>query len=364
MKLLKTQCKEFALLTERKNKMNDTRILIKSVRGRRHEFEGKENQDIIKKYEDDNVLCVVVNDGCSGCEYPETAAEISADIAIKIAKNKLIWNMNEKKFKIYVLNEYNQAFCKTGLPYEELCSTSAFVLINKQINSFIVFSIGDCTVLSYDFMLNVKSLAEPQNGLTKNMTFFTNTDSFLLKRVIQYHKGILKDNGISGFVLYSDGAENIAEQSYEQVQQLICANLISEETGIEYMNELFGNLKDMSSDDISVAVLSVITEKVQEAAHATYNGKITEEIVNIDIPVDYSKQTIKVIPKATICADSELEKKENNDNSLITFLTVSHTFDDILNSGIVKSRQLIPLLCELMKSEIIICDSNGRFIKK
>lgn len=250
--------------------MSDTRILMKSAKGRRHEFEGKNNQDVIKKFENDNILCVAVNDGCSGCEYPETAAEISADIAIKVAKNKLIWNMNEKKFKTYVLNEYNRAFCDVGLPYEELCSTSAFLIINKRTNVFIIFSIGDCTVLSYDFMLNVKPLAEPQNGLTKNVTFFTNTDAIILKRIAQYRRGTITDNGISGFVLYSDGAENIAEQSYEQVQQLICANIISEATGTDYMNTLFENIADMSSDDISIAVVSAITEKTQNAAYTIY----------------------------------------------------------------------------------------------
>lgn len=354
--------------------MSDTRILIKSIKGRRHEFEGKSNQDIIKRFEDENILCVSVNDGCSGCEYPETAAEISADIAIKVAKNKLIWNMNEKKFKAYVLNEYNRAFCDASLPYEELCSTSAFLIINKQTNVFIVFSVGDCTVLSYDFMLNVKPIAEPQNGLTKNVTFFTNTDAIILKRIAQYRRGTITGNGISGFVLYSDGAENIAEQSYEQVQQLICANLISETTGTDYMNILFNSIADTSSDDISVAVVSVITEKTQNAAYATYSGKIVdekheethEEAIEIDIPVDYddSEPTIRIKTSIDEITVPEVCKpKENDDSSLITFLTVSRTFDDILKSEMVKSQQLIPLLCELMKSEIIICDSNGRFIK-
>lgn len=354
--------------------MSDTRILMKSVKGRRHEFEGKNNQDFIKKFEDENILCVAVNDGCSGCEYPETSAEISADIAVKVAKNKLIWNMNEKKFKAYVLNEYNQAFHGTGLPYEELCSTSAFLIVNKQTNIFIVFSVGDCTVLSYDCMLNVKPLAEPQNGLTKNVTFFTNTDAIILKRVAQYRRGTLNENGISGFVIYSDGAENIAEQSYEQVQQLICAGLISEATGTNCMDALFENLADMSSDDISVAVVAFMTEKTRNAAYATYSGKIIDEkpkeshngTVEIDIPVDYdeSKPTIKIMPESDETASHQSGTPENdNKNSLITFLTVSRTFDEILNARIVKNQQLIPLLCELLKSEIITFNSSDRFIK-
>lgn len=349
------------------------KTLLKSVKGRRHEFEGKGNQDIIRNYEDDSVLCIVVNDGCSGCEYPETAAEISADIALKTAKNPLIWSMTEKRFKQYMVNEYNRAFCESGLPYEELCSTSAFLIIGKKTNSFIAFSVGDCTVLSYDCMLNVKPLIEPQNGLTKNMTFFTNTDAFILRKVAQFRRGTVKDSGVSGFVIYSDGAESLMEQSFEPVQQLICANLISEKTGSEHIDGLFSSLADMSADDISVAVVSVMTEKVQKAAYATYSGRIAVEkseenpkkAIEIDIPVD-NEPTIKIIPEAdktTEISKPEEKDNENTDNSLITFLAVSRTFDSILNAGIVKPQQLIPILYELMKSEIITCDSKGRFIK-
>lgn len=351
----------------------DMKTLLKSVRGRRHEFEGKCNQDIIRNYEDDSVLCTVVNDGCSGCEYPETAAEISADIAIKTAKNPLIWSMTEKKFKQYMVNEYNRAFCEAGFPYEELCSTSAFLIISKKTNSFIAFSVGDCTVLSYDSMLNVKPLIEPQNGFTKNMTFFTNTDAFILKKVAQFRRGTIKDNGISGFVIYSDGAESLMEQSCEPVQQLICANLISDKTGSEHIDKLFSNLSDMSSDDISVAVVSVMTEKVQKAAYATYSGRINEEkseetlekAIEIDIPVE-NEPTIKIMPEVDNTIEvikPEEKNNENTDNSLVTFLAVSRTFDNILNAGIVKPQQLIPILYELMKSEIITCDSKGRFSK-
>lgn len=376
----------------------NTKIEFKSIAGRRHIYEGKENQDFIKVYEDNEIACISVNDGCSGCEYPVNAAEINASVAEKAAKNPVVWTMKESKFFKYIAGEYNRALCESGLPFDELCSTTAFVIINKRTDVFIAFSIGDCGILSYNAELRVTALLKPQNGLQKSHTFFTNCDEFLLKRISQYHKGVLTDNGFSGFVLFSDGAESIVTPPYDTVQQLVCAGILPKKTSEQHMNTLFGHLSDVCSDDISIAVVSNITDKTEQAARATYNGTIiedetaeTSEDENSEAPTEtYDKtvtyespepvkyeenESLKGTTKVFDKSDNNISNEEynvetpkatSNHNSdlkseLLTFLEYPRTLNDILNSGLVDENKLLFTLIPLIKAGLITCNDDNRF---
>lgn len=371
----------------------NTKIEFKSIAGRRHIYEGKENQDLIKVYEDNEIACISVNDGCSGCEYPVNAAKINASVAEKAAKNPVVWTMKESKFFKYIAGEYNRALCESGLPFDELCSTTAFVIINKRTGVFIAFSIGDCGILSYNAELRITALLKPQNGLQKSHTFFTNCDEFLLKRISQYHKGVLTDIGFAGFVLFSDGAESIVTPPYDTVQQLVCAGILPKKTSEQHLDTLFGHLSDVCSDDISIAVVSNITDKTEQAARATYNGAIiedetaeTSEDETVETPVETYAEAVpdekteplkgaaKVFDKSGIDISSEeynndikdvppynSEPKNEPKSELLTFLALPRTLNDILNSGLVDENKLLFTLIPLIKAGLVTCNDDNRF---
>ncbi len=246
----------------------------KTVTGARHIYQDKQNQDYVKFYENESVVCISVSDGCSGCEYPEQAAKINAKAAEIMAANRVTWSLSEKEFKKTAARIYSERFAESGYPVDELCATTAFVIIHKQTQEYIAFSVGDSAVLVVNEELVPRPLLEPVNGIRKTQTVFTNDNSAVV-RLSGYSRGRIK-GGISGFVLYTDGADTLAVPPFTEAQQLVSALLISEETAAYYAEEFAQQAAGINMDDITFAAVMPEIPQLKEAAESTYCGKRPE----------------------------------------------------------------------------------------
>mgnify|MGYP003293325214 FL=1 len=346
------------------------RHIEKTVTGKRHAFEAKSNQDYIKIFENDKVFCITAADGASFSEYALIAAKINTDVAESIARNPLIWTIPEKKFRSLATNEFNVKLCESGYDYNELCSTIAFCIINKQTSEYITFSVGDCTVMAYNSDMRIRMLLDPQNGFKKSMTIFTN-DEYGIKKIAKYHKGVLSDD-TSGFILFTDGADSLAESPYTVARQLACAVNINEKCGETHLNELFESLAKINSDDITVGCVANVSEKSEAAARALYNGEIVEiepeKSDSSDDCVDTIKNTeesISEINKSDTIVVAVMKKddtaeptKKVESLTLLSYLEIPRSLNDIVKSELFCTVDLIPALVTLIKLDLISINDN------
>ena len=264
----------------------------KTVTGARHIYQEKKNQDYVRCFENDTVICISVSDGCSGCEYPEQAAKINAKAAELIAANRVTWSLSEKEFKKTAARIYTERFAESGYPLDELCATTAFVIVHKQTQEYIAFSVGDSAVLAVNEDLVPRPLLEPVNGMRKTQTVFTN-DSSAVVRLSCYSRGRVK-GGVSGFVLYTDGADMLATPPYTEAQQLVSALLLSGETAEQYADEFAQQAAAINMDDITFAAMMPETPKLKEAAEATYCGERPEP--DVTAPEEDPERTKRAEP--------------------------------------------------------------------
>ena len=274
------------------------RIVKKSVTGRRHAHRQEENQDYVQVMETETHICISVNDGCSSCRYPLQAARTNAQIAEQIAGNPMLWAQAKKSFLKSLQRIYRAQLTETGYPLSELCSTTAVIMIDKRTGDYAAYSVGDTAVLAIDANLNFRQLLIPINGTKKNVTIFTNSYEDIPK-LGQFSKGKISE-GVSGFLIYSDGAAHLAAEPFTEAQQFASAALLDADAGRMHSDVLSEQLAQLSSDDISFALIMLMNEQTKTAAAATYCGTLPETMqTEDDLPA--------VKPK---CADAEAQPAE------------------------------------------------------
>jgi len=242
--------------------MKDMIILAETVEGKRNKERGRGNQDVIGVFQDNRIVCASVNDGCSGCEYPRLAGEINAKIAETTARKMEEQLFYEHQFKRSIAQEYKKAMEVSGAPLNELCSTTAFVAIDKLSYSYIAFTCGDSGILSFDTSLKVRCFLEPKSGFRKSLTYFTN-DTFAVQNVGKFRQGRLGSD-IAGFILYTDGADTIADSLHdrdnpaERLLHAVYSDMYESEK-----DRLISELITRTSDDISVIIVAPTDDQRQ-----------------------------------------------------------------------------------------------------
>ena len=325
-----------------------------TIPGSRTITNNKENQDNITVYENEKIILACVSDGCTNAEYPVEAAKMNGQVAIEASRN--IWGMNEKKAKQYLCKCYNEFFSNS----DQLCATTAFVMINKLTKSYRVFSVGDTAVLSYNKNGMFNSFFKPINVFRKSATYFTN-DELSVKRFSQFSQGTLNDD-IVGFVIYSDGAEMIAHSPYTDIKRLVSSAYVSDEIFNEEKTNLFNKLQEYDEDDISIAIISIDDDAVANNMKKYYSelknlnvenpAEIHQTSQNIDVPV------VKTQQKAM-----KISKEQQDENNFIDFLSVPHSLTEIVTFNIIAEEKITMTIIKLMKQGVISCTEDGKFFK-
>ncbi len=279
------------------------RIVQNSVVGRRHALRQEENQDYVQIMETESLICISVNDGCSGCKYPVQAARTNAKIAEQIAENRMLWSQGKKGFLKSLQRIYRAQLTETGYPLSELCSTTTVVMIDKRTGDYVAYSIGDTAVLAIDANLNFRQLLMPINGTKKNVTIFTN-DSEVIPKLGQFSSGKISE-GVSGFLIYSDGAAHLAAEPFREAQQFASATILDENSGRMEADAISKQLAQFSNDDISFALIMLMNEQTKKAAAATYCGTLPAMVQLANDPLSESDLP-GIKPK---CSDAESQQE-------------------------------------------------------
>lgn len=311
---------------------------------------GNGNQDSFTIFENKKVIAICINDGCSACDYPIDASKINNEVFNKIASNNRLWQMPEKNAIKYISNEYKEAFSNSDLPSDQLCATTAWVLVNKETNTFKAFSVGDTAILSYNSELKFSVFLEPINIFRKSATYFTN-DNLAIRTSSQFKSGTLED--ISGFVIYSDGAEIIAEEPYNMIRKLVGSAYISANEYDKNENELFDYIKTINNDDISIGVLAVVDDTISEYIDSLYNDEYNEyeeeeTSTHAPTPIEYNTN-----PTKTAAVPVNLPASVKNRKNIINFLTIPRTLDEILYSRLIPESDIVPTLITLSTMSIV-----------
>lgn len=343
--------------------------LTKTVTGRRRQFKGKPNEDHVQFFENDKMLVVSVSDGCSGADYPLIAAKINAEVAEIIASNRMFWTLDEKGFKKATARIYSTQLAESGYPIEELSATTALLIINKETNDFLAFSVGDSAILALDEELNARPLLEPVNGSKKTQTVFTNDPSSII-RFAQYRRGRISA-GAAAFIIYSDGAESLAVQPCFEATQLAAAVLLSNRTGEKYADHLLKQLAEINSDDITFAVVAAANEKTIASAQANYSGqKLGDELTTFEEIADCNDVPGKTKKAVFPLRGKYAQGKSSPDQMylaatpeippLLAFLEQPRTASELIGSDYgLNERNFMDSILVLLRLRMIRADSKA-----
>ncbi|MDE5763635.1 MAG: protein phosphatase 2C domain-containing protein [Ruminococcus sp.] len=329
-----------------------------TIAGKRNITKGMQNQDNITVYEDNNIIMACVSDGCTDSKFPVEAGRMNGQTAVKASK--VIWSMPEKKVKQYLNDSYNEIFSNSDFPYKQLCATTAFVMINKSTGAYIAFSVGDTAILSYNANGQFKMFLEPVNAFRKSATYFTN-DSLSVRKFSQFKQGTLDD--IAGFVIYSDGAENISQPPYTDIKRFVSSAYVSDESFNEEKENLFIKLKELDNDDISIALVAVSDDVISKNMTEYYNGFYTSS-AEIPVSEQQPEQNADIPEKenempATSLAEITGDRKMTD---FLAFLNIPRSPDEIYRSDIIARDDIVLTLTDLVRKHIVLCTADGRFI--
>lgn len=249
---------------------HDPALFGTGMTGRRHLFEGLNCQDrwCAEKIGADTVVLAVA-DGCSGAEQPELAAEVNLAVVRTVAAQRRFWDMPEKKFKQSIARLFEERLRETGYPLDELCATLAFVIINQKTGECICFSVGDSSVSSFDSALNFRPVTYAMNGMDSSYTVFTNYRRYVEK--YSYYARRKLSAGVAGFLLMTDGADQLAYGTYYDAQQLLSGLILGSGDISEAMAQ---HISEVNADDISFCGCYLPSERITSAAKSLYTGQI------------------------------------------------------------------------------------------
>ncbi|MCD7810292.1 MAG: protein phosphatase 2C domain-containing protein [Ruminococcus sp.] len=148
---------------------------------------------------------IAISDGCSSAEEAEAAAKLSVEFSVKYMQDVDWSNLTDNALIDDFIDSLQQHLRNSGKEYEELSATLVTVSFNRNTNDYIIVSIGDGLVFSYDQNYSSNLIVSPFNrcGDTSRTCFGNDID---VKQNIQIVKGNILTDGYFGFAICSDGA--------------------------------------------------------------------------------------------------------------------------------------------------------------
>ena len=310
-----------------------------TVPGRRHLSMRKGNEDFVNVYESDTVLVYAVADGCSESTCAAPASEATVAAGIEFAMNGEIWDMKQKEIRDEYLRILDKHYLACPYPYEDLAATTVLLAINKISNKYLAISIGDCSCIILNCVLEPSLLLQPMNLLRqKDRTVFAN--SSLASRSMRMEMGSM--DGVGGFALITDGADALIDQDcIPDLQQLTSLTVLSPKKAQGELQTYVGKLSETTSDDITVAITMRCDDpEIIKIAGATYDLELMLEEEQDEVP--QAEDSIL-----------QLDDTDNNE-SLLEFLRIPRTAEELVIAGYVNAEtSLLTVLTPYLKDNLI-----------
>lgn len=318
-------------------------IIGASITGRRHESLGKGNEDGFTVYEDDRIVILAVSDGCSESPCAKAAADSVLNALLEFGKVSDIWNMKPKQIRSELLRIVDRHLLAAPYDYELLASTCCLIVINKIANKYLAISIGDCSAAIINDSLDPGMLLTAVNIFHhKDRTVFANSSA--ASAAMKIETGNMA--GTAGFILITDGADTFFNQDkVNDIQQLASLCVLSKEQAQETLEKCVNALSEYSADDITIVIaMRSDDSNIHCVAKATCITPITHANPADDIP------------ETTV----ESDKSDSGDNSLISFLKIPRTAEELILAGYCNPGEVVTYLYPFIR-EGLVTYTNYRF---
>ena len=310
-----------------------------TIVGRRHSSMGKDNEDGYEVYEDDRLLALCVADGCSESPCAKAASEAVLNALIEFAQGD-IWEMRAKQIKTSVLKVIDKHLLAAPYEYRLLACTCALVIYNKLSDSYIALSIGDCQALVMTEELEPKQLLAPVNIFRhREHTVFAN--SSMAANAMKVEIGFASN--IAGFILVSDGAEQLCEPANaEDLVQLSSACVLStKHAQATIENHVSNVIAPATNDDITVLMtMRSNSDRITNIAKATCNTVIETDA---DVAGD------RILDIDDIAASE-------TSSAILNFLATPRTAEELVVAGYCIPSEVLSYLYPLIKEGFVVYD--------
>lgn len=337
--------------------MNNINIIDFTKAGLRHISIGESNQDSVRSYQDDKVAVAVLSDGASESEVGKEAAEITSDSGIEFAQNGSIWDMSKKELSDELLRVLDKNYLGAPFPYDRLTATMVMVAVNKVSNNFIAISIGDCSALMIDRKLNGSVFLSPVNlFFKKNVTVFANGSN--ASKFIKIESGNI--NGIAGFVLMTDGANDIMrEDRLNDIRRLTALTVFSPDKAQTELEEyVTDQLSEGTNDDISLSIIMPADDEELTRISKAELG-ISD---NCECFTEVSDEADVNYEDVVSAENIDESHHDMQPTTLLTFLAEPRNPDELLLAGFVnRYSELLTILYPYLRDGLVKLEDH-RFV--
>lgn len=324
-----------------------------TIVGRRHSSMGKDNEDGYEVYEDDRLLALCVADGCSESPCAKVASEAVLNALIEFAQGD-IWEMRAKQIKTSVLKVIDKHLLAAPYEYRLLACTCALVIYNKLSDSYIALSIGDCQALVMTEELEPKQLLAPVNIFRhREHTVFAN--SSMAANAMKVEIGFASN--IAGFILVSDGAEQLCEPANaEDLVQLSSACVLSTKHAQAAIEDHVSNvIAPATNDDITVLMtMRSNSDRITSIAKATCNTVIETDADEDDEAVSEYRSDEDVADDRILDTD-DIAASETS-SAILNFLATPRTAEELVVASYCIPSEVLSYLYPLIKEGFVVYD--------
>ena len=250
------------------------------VQGRAHIKANLPCQDKTCVLCDNGVHVIALADGAGSAKLSHYGAEcITSEIANFLCKSFDEFYSSSDGVSVkhliiaHILDKLNLKASDLNCKIKDLASTLLMAAVKE--DKFILLHLGD-GVIGYVKANEVKVASAPDNGEFANTTYFTTSSDAIAH--IRIFKGELND--ISGFILMSDGTgtalynkkQNIITPNILKIMN-ICSLLQPKKVEQMLLNTLENVIKKITTDDCSIAILTMDHESIKNVNKSSYDEK-------------------------------------------------------------------------------------------
>lgn len=341
-----------------------------STVGKKHLSIGQENQDCFKFYEDERILSVVLSDGASGAEDAARPAAVATVAGgIEFTKNGKIWNMNNKQLTEEVLRVIDNHYLASEFPYDRLCSTMVLLTVNKISKQYIAMLVGDCCLMLLNKELEPSILLSPVNYFSKRNTLFVNSSG--ASRFLRIDRGSLESADIMGFILNTDGAEDLLNDSRNaDIRRISALTVIDRESAETALQECVSELSEHNPDDITAAFVMLDNDDTRMVAAAVLgedyiidknSGVYETDESETDGTEEYGNGLEERETAANEDDIREFRTEEPDNVTLLGFLAAPRTAEELVLAGFVSRKtELLTVLYPYLRDKLVVY-KNYRF---
>lgn len=197
---------------------------IFSERGKLHEELGMENEDAINVVTNGDYLFVILSDGAGSSKFAKEAAQTTVKTVSDFCYNNSVdffisTEITAKKLMFDVQADLDKRAIEIGTILSEMMSTLVLLAVKKSTMKYITIHIGDGLIaLRND---EWKIISYPENGPTKQYTYFTNSP--LVFRHLRITAG--KYNIQDKFFVSTDGYFENCSFTEQYISEINCNKL-------------------------------------------------------------------------------------------------------------------------------------------